>query len=102
MKTLISFLIMGALVSAPAVFAADMSSHMGQGTMKDGCAMMKDNKMMTMKDGQMMPMDKDMTMSNGDKVMMDGRVMMKDGKEKMMKDGDMMDMDGKMSMKGSM
>lgn len=51
--------------------------------------------MMVRKDGKMMEMDSDMTLSNGDKVMKDGRVMTKDGKSRMMmKNGDAMDMKG--------
>jgi hypothetical protein len=65
------------------------------------CVHMKDGKMMMMKDGQDMAMDKDMTMENGAKVMTDGTVIKKNGKKKTMKDGDMMTMDGKMK-KGGM
>lgn len=58
--------------------------------------MMKDGKMMMMKDGKAAgPMDHDMTMSNGTKVMTDGTMMMKDGSQMHMKDGQMMMMDGK-------
>ncbi len=62
---------------------------------------MQDGKMMMMKDGQDMAMDKDMTMENGVKVMTDGTVIKKNGKKKTMKEGDMMTMDGKMT-KGGM
>ena len=59
--------------------------------------MMKDGKMMMMKDGKAAgPMDHEMTMSNGTKVMTDGTMMMKDGSQMHMKDGQMMMMDGKM------
>ena len=64
---------------APHVFAGDM----------DG-VMMKDGKMMMMKDGKPAgQMTKEMTMSNGTKVMTDGKMMMKDGGQMMMKDGQM-------------
>lgn len=63
--------------------------------MKD-CVMMKDGKMMVMKGGQTMTMDKDMKMRNGTMVMTDGSVKMKHGKMMKMKDGDMMMMNGKM------
>ena len=63
--------------------------------------MMKDGKMMMMKDGKATgPMEHEMTMGDGTKVMMDGMMKMKDGKEMHMKDGQMMMMDGKM-MEGS-
>ena len=64
-------------------------------TMKD-CCIMKDGKMMMMKAGKMMPMDKDMTMKNGTKCMTDGECIMKDGKKMKMKEGECMDMSGKM------
>lgn len=75
------------LCLAPRVLAGDM----------DG-VMMKDGKMMMMKDGKPAgQMTKEMTMSNGTKVMPDGSMMAKDGgKMMMMKDGQMMMMDGKM------
>jgi hypothetical protein len=59
--------------------------------------MMKDGKMMMMKDGKPSgAMDHDMSMSDGTKVMANGMVKMKDGKEMQMKDGMIMMMDGKM------
>ncbi len=63
--------------------------------MKD-CCMMKDGKMMCMKDGKSMPMDKDMTMKNGTKCMTNGECVMKNGKTMKMKEGECMDMDGNM------
>lgn len=59
--------------------------------------MMKDGKMMMMKDGRATgPMEHEVTMTNGCKVMPDGTMKMKDGKEMRMKEGQMMTMDGKM------
>ncbi len=60
------------------------------------CCMMKDGKMMQMKDGKMTPMEKDMTMKDGTKCMVNGKCVMKDGKKMKMKNGDCMDMNGKM------
>ena len=57
--------------------------------------MMEDGKMMVMKKGKTMPMDKDMMMKNGTKVMTTGECSMKAGKTMMMKDGDCMEMSGK-------
>jgi hypothetical protein len=65
--------------------------------MKD-CCMMKDGKMMQMKGGKMMSMDKDITMKNGNKCMANGECIMKDGKKMKMKEGECMDMNGKMDM----
>ena len=64
-------------------------------TMKD-CCMMKDGKMLVMKNGETMPMEKDMTMKNGTKCMTTGECTMKNGKKMMMKEGDCMEMSGKM------
>ena len=63
--------------------------------MKD-CCMMKDGKMMVMKNGKTMPMTKDMTMKNGTVCMVNGECVMKNGEKMMMKDGECMDMNGKM------
>ncbi|WP_293892817.1 DUF6799 domain-containing protein [Flavobacterium sp.] len=63
--------------------------------MKD-CCMMKDGKMMCMKDGKTMPMTKDMKMKNGTTCMTNGECVMKDGKKMTMKEGHCIDMNGKM------
>ena len=63
--------------------------------MKD-CCMMKDGKMMQVKDGKMKPMNKNMTMKNGTQCMTNGDCIMKGGKKMKMKEGDCMDMSGKM------
>lgn len=63
--------------------------------MKD-CCMMKDGKMMHIKDGKKMEMKKDMTMKNGTICMKNGECVMKDGTKMKMKNGDCIDMDGKM------
>ena len=63
--------------------------------MKD-CCMMKNGKMMHIKDGKLMPMEKEMTMKNGTKCMANGDCVMKDGKKMKMKEGECMDMNGKM------
>ena len=55
---------------------------------------MQDGKMMVMKEGNMMPMEKEMEMANGTKVMTDGNVMKKDGSKVMMKEGDRVYMNG--------
>jgi Heavy metal binding domain len=63
--------------------------------MKD-CCMMKDGKMMVMKNGKTMSMDKDMNMKNGTTCMTNGECTMKDGTKMQMKNGDCMEMSGKM------
>jgi Domain of unknown function (DUF6799) len=58
--------------------------------------MMQGGKVMMMKGGKSMPLDKELSLSNGAKVTVDGNVTMKDGTKMMMKEGDMMTMDGEM------
>jgi len=58
--------------------------------------MMKDGKVMMMKAGKSMPLDKEITLTNGSKVTVDGTVTMKDGTKMTMKEGDMITMDGAM------
>ena len=65
----------------------------GQVVSKDGkpigdCCLMKGGKMMMVMNGKMMPMEKDMTMSDGTKCMVDGTCMMKDGKTVKLKEGE--------------
>ncbi len=67
-----------------------------KGAMMEDCCMMKDGKMMHVKDGKAMPMDKNMVMKNGTTCMVNGECVMKDGTKMMMKDGDCIDMNGKM------
>ncbi|MDQ3016442.1 MAG: hypothetical protein M3R25_06970 [Bacteroidota bacterium] len=60
------------------------------------CCMMKDGKMMVMKNGKTRPMKKKITMKNGTKCMVNGECTMKDGKKMMMKEGDCMEKSGEM------
>ena len=97
------FLALAVVCTAGVVSAQDTSGHkmhkMDHGNMdhkmKD-CVMMKDGKMMVMKDGQHTELSEDMTLGNGTMVMKDGSVKMSDGTTKMLKNGDWLDMDGKM------
>jgi|SRR5450631_3792249 hypothetical protein len=72
------------------------SSMSKMGTTQKDCVMMSGGKMMMMKNGKMMEMDKDVTMANGTVCMKDGTCKMKNGKTMMMKEGDKCYMDGKM------
>lgn len=65
-------------------------------TMMKDCCMMKDGKMLVMKGGKTMPMEKSMVMKNGTTCMKNGECTMKDGKKMQMKNGDCMEMSGKM------
>ena len=65
--------------------------------MNEDMLTMKNGKMMMTKNGNTMPMDMDMTLSDGTKVMMDGILMMADGSTRRMMDGEAMTMAGKMA-----
>jgi hypothetical protein len=62
------------------------------------CYVMKDGKVMKMKGGKEMMVDKTMTLKNGEMIMQDGTVKMKDGSTKMLKEGEYIDMNGKTGM----
>jgi hypothetical protein len=74
----------------------------GFGLAKDGTMMMKDGKMIVMKNGSWEEMKETMTRTDGCKVITNGDVKMKDHTTKLKegemidKDGNMMDKDGKM------
>ena len=55
---------------------------------------MRDGRVMIMRNGELMPMEEEMTLSNGTRVMQNGRVQMADGTARMMSEGETMDMDG--------
>ena len=93
MKKIISILFSALLIVA---LCCTTNQANAQATMMKDCCMMKDGKMMHMKDGKEMPMAKNMTMKNGTKCMTNGECVMKDGKKMQMKDGQCMDMGGKM------
>lgn len=61
--------------------------------------MMKDGKMMLIRDGKMVMMYEDMTLANGCIVSSDGTLKTKDGKTRMLLNGDVIDMKGKMTSK---
>ena len=85
-------------------FAQDSSANMKDNSMMPGkqmkkdCMMMKDSKMIVMKNGMSMSMDSTMTLKNGTMVMTDGTVKMADGTTKKLKEGQSIDADGKITM----
>lgn len=79
------------------MMSPDTSMHKMSKSSMNGSVMMKDGKMMCMKNGTTMAMEKTMTMKNGTKVMTDGTVKMKDGKTMMLKDGQCVMMSGKVT-----
>ena len=56
---------------------------------------MKEGKMLLVKNGKTTAMDKEMTLSDGTRVMSDGKVMMKDGSTKLLEEGETLTLDGK-------
>jgi ribosomal protein L14 len=86
-------IILMAFLLGTSLKAQDTSSHKMHHQMKD-CVMMKEGKMIQMKDGKEMEMKQDMTMSNGAVVMKNGNVKKKDGTTVMLKNGDCVMMDG--------
>jgi hypothetical protein len=58
--------------------------------------MMKDGKMMTVKDGNLTSLDSDLELASGDKVSADGNVTHKDGSTLMLREGEMINSDGSM------
>jgi hypothetical protein len=60
-----------------------------------GCVARFDGEMMTMTDRQLVPMKKNMRMSNGTKCVVDGTCIMKDGSRRKLKEGEVMNREGK-------
>jgi hypothetical protein len=58
--------------------------------------MMKDGKMMAVKDGNLSALDSGLDLTSGDKVSTDGTVTRKDGSTLMLREGEMINMDGSM------
>jgi hypothetical protein len=61
---------------------------------KKDCVMMKNGKMLVMKDGKTMDMTGDVTLNDGSVVSKNGTIKMKDGSTKAIKNGDTVDMNG--------
>ena len=97
-KVLVAFF---ALALTSGVFAQDSTNGMNNMAPKhnmqnhDG-VMMKEGKMMVMKNGQTMALTQDMILANGTTIMANGTVKMKDGTTTTLKEGDYVKMDGTM------
>ena len=76
-------------------------NHLGMAGMTTDCVMMKDGKMMVVRNGQTTAMEKDIKMPNGTQVMKNGNVMTADGRKTMTKNGEAMAMDGTMMTAGN-
>lgn len=63
----------------------------------DRGVLMKNGTMMTIQNGESVPMSNDMTLENGDKVMMNGDVIHKDGSKTKMQEGTMINQNGTMT-----
>lgn len=113
MKNAVNILALSLLIGLGSVQAQTPAKTMTHkpGQMKaDGmshdCVVMKGGTMMRMHGGKMMPMTKEMTMSDGTKCLTDGTCLKKDGTKMTMTNGQCMMMDGRMTtmdnmMKGS-
>ena len=69
------------IVASPMIIAADISASADRGVL------MRNGTMMTVQDGEIAPMSKEMILGNGDKVMMNGEVIHKDGSKTKMEEG---------------
>ena len=102
-KKMISSMFASVLMMVVCFMATNLSAQTkAKPAMMKDCCMMKDSKMMCVKDGKTMPMKKEMTMKNGTKCMTNGECVMKDGTKMKMKEGECMDMSGMMSDCGMM
>ena len=79
------------IVASPMIIAADISASADRGVL------MRNGTMMTVQDGEIAPMSKEMILGNGDKVMMNGEVIHKDGSKTKMEEGMMIDKNGTMT-----
>ena len=64
--------------------------------------LMRDGKIIVLRDGEEMPMEEEMTMSDGTKVMPNGQVIMANGTARMMAEGETLSMDGQIPDPASM
>lgn len=55
--------------------------------------MMRDGKIIVMRNGEERPLEEEVTLSDGTKVMPNGQVLMTDGTARMMREGETMTMD---------
>jgi hypothetical protein len=87
-----------AITFALGVFAQDSTNAMNKMAPKQNHegVIMKDGKLLMMKNGQTTQLTTDLTLDNGTVVMANGTVKMKDGTTSMLKEGDYVGMDGTM------
>jgi hypothetical protein len=78
-------------------FAQTTSGQKSVGNEVKYCAMLKDGKMMLMKDNA--PVSADVTLKDGTRVTRDGSITRKDGTKSTLRNGDCIDKDGKVLMK---
>jgi hypothetical protein len=64
--------------------------------MREHILMMKDGRVMIMRDGDMLPMEEEVTMPDGTQITVDGRVILPDGSSRMMMEGESIDLEGQM------
>jgi uncharacterized protein with beta-barrel porin domain len=95
-KVLVTLIVM---TLALGVFAQDSTNAMNkmapkQNMQKHEGVMMKDGKLLMMKNGQTTQLTTDLTLDNGAVVMTNGTLKAKDGKTTVLKEGDYVSMDG--------
>jgi hypothetical protein len=71
----------------------NMQNNLVDKSLADGIVM-KDGKIMQVKNGKMTLLDRDVTLTNGTKIMVDGTFTNKDGSKTTFKEGQHMDMSG--------
>jgi len=80
--------------------AQDTTSHKKMHHQMKDCVMMKEGKMIQMKDGKTMDLTQDVTMTDGSVVMANGSLKKKDGTTVELKNGDCVMMDGTVKQMG--
>ena len=76
--------------------ATDTAGSMNSTAMHEGMMTMREGKVVEMKNGQWVAIDKTVTCTDGCKVMPNGDVVMKDGMKMKLKEGESIDKDGNM------
>lgn len=69
---------------------------MGEAEKREEMVMMKDGRVVTVRNGEESPIEKETVLPDGTRVMPDGRVMQPDGTDRVMMEGETMFMDSRM------
>jgi hypothetical protein len=99
MKKVIMFLLIAGTCTTAAVAQDTTKSEAPKMEKKEGmkdCVKMQDGKLIVMKGTDIMPLVKDLTLTNGTVIKADGTVKSADGATMKLKEGEAVDMDGKL------